>query len=275
MVAIGGVMSSPRRATDDTIAVVVDALFEQAGFAIERSVLGRETVERCREEADRLFDDEVLTAPGSGRNRTRGSLSGETVVDRLDPVCDVSPWFDGLAHDPTLIDMADRYVGEPTRLFKDKIITKPPETAGYGLHQDYMRWQDFASADEMVTLGVCLDEATTHSGALEVYVGQHDRLLTPPGVVADPTPDAVNESMTEIVELDPGDVVVLHPLIPHQSDYNRSRQPRRMLYFTYAVARYGDLRPAYYEHHAELFGHRVPPTDLRRPPAPALASRGR
>ena len=249
-----------------TIPPMSDAGFGTAGFTVRRGVFGTDAVVCARAESDRLFDDTRLTRPESGRTRARGSLSGESVIDRLDPVCDVSLLFEQWAHGDALLDFAAALLGEPTLLFKDKIIAKPPGTAGYGLHQDYMRWQGFTpEADEMVTFGVCLDHATRLSGAVEVYVGQHDQLLTPPGEVADPAPDAVDASRTQLVELGPGDVLAMHPLLPHRSDYNRSRRQRRMLYLTYAAARLGDLRPAYYAAHAELFG------DILGPDAPTTS----
>ena len=235
-------------------ASVVDACYRRTGFAVERAVLTADAIGRAREESDRLFRDDELTRPDNVRTRTRTSLDGTTVVDRLDFVGDVSPVFTELARHPALCGLAAGYLEEPALLFKDKLVTKPPGTGGYGLHQDYMRWQDFLpTADELVTLAVSLDHATALSGAVEIYVGQHDRLLTPPGVVADPRPEDVDATRIERIDLAPGDVLVLHSLLPHRSDYNRSQRPRRLWFLTFAPARYGDLRPEHFARFAELF----------------------
>jgi hypothetical protein len=98
-----------------------------------------------------------------------------------------------------------------------------------------------------------------------VSPGQHGRLLTPPGETADPDPRDVDVSRDRVVELDPGDALALHPLLPHRSDYNRSAEPRRIVFFTYSAARYGDLRAAYYERHAEIFGPAVGPEVVATP----------
>ena len=254
-------------------AAAGDGDYRRDGFVVHRAVLSPEVIHDCCQEADRLFADEELTRSGNGRTRVRRSLSGATVVDRLDPVCDVSPLFDDLARDRALLDLATAMLGEEPRLFKDKIIVKPQGTAGYTLHQDYMRWQHFPPApDEMVTLAVSLDPATRLSGAVEVYVGQHDRLLTPPGETADPHPDDVDAARLHTVELDAGDVLALHPLIPHRSDYNRSDRSRRMLFFTYSAGRYGDLRSLYYARHAEIFGAALGPQVVEMPVRRRLAT---
>lgn len=232
-----------------------DASYRQDGYQVHRAVLGANELDAFRAEVDRVWANEELTRPGNGRTRVRPSLTGGAVVDRLDPVSDVSPMFDALARGEVLSRLAALAVGGPALLFKDKLIAKPAGVGGYGLHQDYMRWQSFGpSPDQMVTLAVALDPATGLNGGVEVYAGQHEELLTPPNTAADPHPDDVDEDRRKLMDLAAGDVMAFHPLIPHRSGFNRSGAPRRMLFLTYADARYGDLRPEYYARHEVLFG---------------------
>lgn len=231
------------------------------GYLVRRGVVDAEAVARAREEIDRLFEDEALTRPGNGRTRLRPTVDGGAVVDRLDPVCDLSPVCAALSRDPRVTDVVAEALGPGPALFKDKVITKPPGTEGYGLHQDFMRWQTFGvPADDMATACVCLDRADQASGTLEVFTGQHRRLLTAPGATADPEPGDVDTDRAALVEMGPGDILLLHSLAPHHSAANRSDAPRRVLFLTYSAARHGDLHAAYYARHAAIFGDALTPT---------------
>jgi ectoine hydroxylase-related dioxygenase (phytanoyl-CoA dioxygenase family) len=111
-----------------------------------------------------------------------------------------------------------------------------------------MRWQfRVPDAAAMTTVAVAIDDAPLESGPIEVYVGQHGRLLTRPGAVEDPGEDDVDPRRRRAIELDAGDALLLHPLIPHRSEPNRSDAPRRVLYLTYARASLGDLYDSFYE----------------------------
>lgn len=250
-----------RGARPGAIREIQDPDWVADGLAVRGGVLDAETIDRAQTEIVALFADAALTRPGNGRTRLRRTLDGREVVDRLDPVCDISPTCAALATDPRVTDVVAEVLGAGPNLFKDKVITKPPGTAGYGLHQDFMRWQSFGvPADEMVTACLCLDRADASSGTLEVFTDQHHRLLTPPGVTGDPRPGDVDPDRTRMVELEPGGILLLHPLAPHRSGPNRSHGPRRILFLTYSAARHGDLRSDYYARHATIFGDALRPS---------------
>ena len=48
-----------------------------------------------------------------------------------------------VAFAPPLLALLHDLYGEPARLFKDKLIFKPPGVKGYGLHQDWIAWPGF------------------------------------------------------------------------------------------------------------------------------------
>ena len=52
-----------------------------------------------------------------------------------------------LARDPRITDaVASPYDGYPPRLFKDKLIIRPPGSQGSDRHQDYNWWHGFPAA---------------------------------------------------------------------------------------------------------------------------------
>ena len=64
---------------------------------------------------------------------------------------------------------------------------------------------------------------------------------------------------TEPVPLEAGDVLLFSALAPHRSDANRSDEPRRHIYFTYAPDDGTDQRAVYYEaHHRRLIEQLAP-----------------
>lgn len=174
-------------------------------------------------------------------------LNSERAPDRLDPVVDLSPALRRLATGTRLLGVARALLGEEARLFKDKLILKPPGDRGYLAHQDYAYWHRLpAPPASLITIVVALDPATVDNGALELFAGLHHRLLTDPGVPAD-VPESALPAAGKLVEANPGDVVAFHSLAPHRSGDNRTDRPRRQLFLSYCAASHGDLYRTYYD----------------------------
>jgi 2-aminoethylphosphonate dioxygenase len=228
------------------------ATYERDGYLVLRGLLDVPEAARLGDECDRIFSLPGLVQEGNLRTRSRRSTSGGMVIDRLDPVIDLSAAFRRLADDPRVRAAAAVALGEEPVLFKDKLIIKPPGTHGYSLHQDYMRWQFLSvPAASLVSVAVAFDAASPGSGAVEVFGGQHGSLLTAPGEVADPTEADVAGGHPSLVALEPGDALLLHSLAPHRSGPNRSERPRRMVFLTYSGRSFGDLYERYLAHHHE------------------------
>lgn len=172
------------------------------------------------------------------------------IADRLDPICPRCPEVATLAALPSITALARATIGGPVGLFKDKLITKWPGTAGYLPHQDYGYWQELGiPADEILTVLVALAPMTKETGALEVWPGQHrfGRLPAPADEPRDVDPAAMQGKELHVLELEPGDALAFSSLLPHQSGYNHGEHPRLALYLTFASARFAALRQAYYQ----------------------------
>ncbi len=66
---------------------------------------------------------------------------GRKVVERIDPVIDVSALFNDVLQDNRILEPLRQMFGEDPVLFKDKLIFKVPGMRGYEMHQDYAWWQ--------------------------------------------------------------------------------------------------------------------------------------
>ncbi len=216
-----------------------------------------------RAESERIFADSSLADIANLRAYTRNTLSGEPVIDRFDPVRDLSPQFDALSRDKRMIAAAADLLGEDVLLFKDKLIAKFPGVCGYSLHQDFAYWQGVGiPAEDIITAYISIDKAGADNGAMELFLGYHDIVFNRPGKMDDIEEDRIDTSNALLLETEPGDVVFFHTLVPHRSGPNRSDRHRRYLYFSYSPARHGDLYDRYYETYRERRLRELP-GDLR------------
>jgi 2-aminoethylphosphonate dioxygenase len=227
------------------------AAYQRDGYVHLPALLAPDEVAALQKECARVQQDAALSDPRNLRAVTRRSTGGGMVVDRFDPVSDLSP----LIEDPRLLGAAADAMGCPVRLFKDKLIFKNPGAFGYEPHQDYTVWSELPPpAEALLSVLVAIDPATAANGAVRFFPGLHHEHycssevknlfgagsgLTPPEVLA--------RAEGVIPELAAGDAVVFSSLTPHDSAPNHTRHTRRALFLTYSDAAYGDLRPAYYE----------------------------
>ena len=87
-------------------------------------------------------------------------------------------------------------LGGEARLFKDKLIFKAPGVAGYDMHQDWAwGWQRLCPADDILSISIQIDGASSDNGGIELFPGYHQQLLTPPGM-------ATNFRPKELAQID-------------------------------------------------------------------------
>ena len=208
--------------------------YRQNGFISVPAALDGDTVDSLRAEWQRLWD-EIETSVDHRFVHWRKTTSGERVADRLDPVSTLSEVFRDTATSPALLGMAERLLGGPAFVMKDKLISKLPQTGGYGLHQDWPYWaKTGVGPEEFLTIAIALDPATSENGATAFYKGLHAAPLPADETGLDVDPSAVAGLEADLVTLAPGDAVCFHSLTPHQSRPNHSNFARRSWFITYA-----------------------------------------
>jgi hypothetical protein len=224
------------------------ASYETEGFLIEREVFGHAEIARVQEEADALLARTDLIDQKNLRCRWQKNVeTDECVFDTFDPVIDLSPACAALASDRRPLDRLGCLYGEEPALFKDKLIYKHAGSTGFDLHQDYIGWPSFPRS--FLTVVIPLDTTTLENGCTVVYTGhQRQGYLSPVnGNYHALPPDSVDESDAVPLLLEPGDIAIFGCMMPHRSAPNRSRQPRRQLYFSYnALSDGGHQREQHY-----------------------------
>ncbi|HWL53711.1 MAG TPA: phytanoyl-CoA dioxygenase family protein [Chthoniobacteraceae bacterium] len=227
------------------------AAYQRDGYLILRGLYTPEEAAAFQQESDRLMSS-GLVHPDNLRTRHRKLENATEVVERIDPVIDVSPLFHKVVHDSRITTALEDLFGEPARLFKDKLIFKAPAMSGYTMHQDYAWWQPQGDVselpdihpDKILSVMVAIDAADALNGAIELFPAAHHTLLSTPGELRNLNDDEIKKidlSTAVLGETAPGDVVIFHSLTPHRSELNRSPRSRRQLYMTYNAASAGDV----------------------------------
>ena len=152
--------------------------------------------------------------------------------------------YDRALHNDRVLDIVSQLVGtEAVRGHGSKLNIK---AADFGSpvewHQDWAFYPH--TNDDMLAVGVCIDEMSEENGCLLIIPGSHkgpvlDHHLDGrfAGAVTEPDFD---DSTAEKVELPAGGISLHHVRVLHGSLPNRSPNPRRLLLFEYAA---GDAWP--------------------------------
>jgi hypothetical protein len=248
----------PVRIRPDVLARCRRHDYEEQGFVIVRGLFAPAAVRQALEEAVALLDRHDLISTRNLRCRWQTNVrTSECQFETFDPVIDLSGACRALAEDERLLGVLAGLYGESARLFKDKLIYKPPGCPGYGLHQDWIAWPGFPRS--FLTVLVPLDATSAANGCTVVYPGYHRQgSLSPEDGQYHPLPAGmVDESLAVPLELEPGDVAVFGGFTPHCSEANLSERWRRQLFLSYnKVSDGGDQRQAHYAEFHRWLGRR-------------------
>jgi hypothetical protein len=168
-------------------------------------------------------------------------FKGATLEYRKIQELERDPVFLEYLIDPVFRDICARTYGEktPVALFRAMFMNKPANRGTFlPWHQD--RWTAL-DRDPQITLWTAMDPATQMNGCVQVVPGSHRHGLINPThasgflskaqAAAICTPDRIVH-----LELEPGEVVLLHNYLLHASDINRSAQSRRAFSVCYMEA---------------------------------------
>ncbi|MEO6627940.1 MAG: phytanoyl-CoA dioxygenase family protein [Aquihabitans sp.] len=178
-----------------------------------------------------FFEEDAFDADGSLQQDTALSINkiGHALHD-LDPV------FDRFSRQPAIADAARSIGFTQPRLLQSMYIFKQPRIGGeVSCHQD----STFLYTDPMTVVGfwVAIQDATLENGCLWVQPGGHRSplrtrfVLEPTGGTRfetlddTPFPEPAGPDLVPI-EATAGTMVLLHGLLPHWSDVNRSPNSR-------------------------------------------------
>ena len=161
-----------------------------------------------------------------------------------------------------LIELLKNIFEEDYIIFKDKFNAKPPGGDGFYAHYDGIfhfldnksikrkGWYEYG--DNFINVMLAIDLCNEENGALELaqsHTGEFEDLLK--NTKNDGTPalkKEIEEKISfELINLDPGDVVIFSHTCPHRSKKNNTKNDRRILYYTYSLRKNGSKYNQYFE----------------------------
>jgi len=177
---------------------------------------------------------------GDAGKQTLG-FKGKTLNYRKIQNLEMDPLFSGYLSDTLFIDICRRVYGRetPIAIFRAMFMNKPANRGTYlPWHQD--RWTKL-DRDPKITIWTAMDPATIANGCLQVIPGSHRHGLInpthPSGFLSEAQAEAIcTPDRVVHIELEAGEVVLLHNYLLHASDINRSSQSRRAFSVCYMDA---------------------------------------
>jgi ectoine hydroxylase-related dioxygenase (phytanoyl-CoA dioxygenase family) len=161
-------------------------------------------------------------------------------VRRLKNPVKIHPVFDGLMRSDPILDHIAPLIGEAIRYQGSKLNMKAAEGGSpVEWHQDYAFYPH--TNDDLLAVGVALDDCTLENGCLLVLPGSHKGPILDhhqDGVFVgaiSPSRERVDLSQAVPVEVRAGGVSIHHVRLLHGSAPNRSARPRRLLLYQYAA----------------------------------------
>lgn len=243
---------SIRSLTDDQLK-----LFQRDGLVVARGMY-RSLVSDLQRWASEM--SAWAEVPGRHAMYFESSLTqpGARILNRIEQFIEYHPGFRDFSLG-SLKAPVTKLLGEPARLFKEKINYKMPGGGGFEPHQDSQAgWGEFASY--FISVMVCIDANTLDNGCAEFAAGHHKM-----GLLGDEWKPLTEAQLRDVrfdpCPMAPGDAVFFDSYVPHRSGPNTDSHPRRNLYVTYNRASDGDFRDEYFRKKRKNY-----PPDVERQP---------
>lgn len=171
--------------------------------------------------------------------QTKGH-KGATLDYRKIQELEFDPVFLAYMQRPIFHDICRRVYGDAAiSAFRAMFMNKPARKGTYlPWHQD--RWA-MLDRDPLITTWTALDPATITNGCVQVIPASHHALINPDHDSGFLTPEQMTNHAPDCrrvyLELEPGEVALLHNWLLHSSDVNKTNVSRRAFSVCYMDAR--------------------------------------
>ncbi|HCK16704.1 TPA: hypothetical protein DHW51_21430 [Candidatus Poribacteria bacterium] len=179
--------------------------------------------------------------PGTGKPGPQSNgHKGATLLYRKIQMLEYDPVFLSYMKNPIFQEVCTRIYGQDTPItcLRAMFMNKPAhEGTRLTWHQD--RWTDL-DIDPQITIYTALDPATIENGCIHIVPRSHNNLINPSNGSGFLTQEQIDDLLTEYepipVELEAGEVVLLHNWTLHSSSTNQTDIPRRAFSICYMDA---------------------------------------
>lgn len=222
--------------------------YRKNGYLAVEGVLGEAEVAELRRVTDAFVEQSrSATANDPIFDLEPGHSASVPSVRRIKHPVRQHPSYAGFTRHPAILDIVECLLGPNIRYHNNKLNMKIP---GHGSavewHQDWAFYPH--TNDDILEVGIALDDMTTQNGALMVIPGSHqgrtwdhhqDGLFV--GAITDPA-FAPHDAVSVTVRA--GGITLHHVRILHGSKPNRSALPRRMLFIGFCAVDAWPLIPS-------------------------------
>jgi ectoine hydroxylase-related dioxygenase (phytanoyl-CoA dioxygenase family) len=230
--------------------------YRDNGYAILRNVFSRDEIAQMAAAAEQVYQ-EGLRLKRSWRHQNLyfeviDDKACGTLVRQVQWVSWCSPQLEAVRRDRRLLEILEPLIGNDLKQLGNQIHWKRPgaKMVGFRYHQD-ARFRTPPEAfrklnDSFVQTAVAIDPHRVDNGALKVFPGSHKLGylgLSEDGYLMKGGPEDATLTKAKLdpakvvdVLLEPGDIVIWHPLTVHGSGANTSPIDRRIYINGYATA---------------------------------------
>jgi phytanoyl-CoA hydroxylase len=148
------------------------------------------------------------------------------------------PLFRAYMQQPLFRDINRRILGEEVSVFRAMFFNKPAgQGVPIGWHQDGAGGWGLSIAPK-VTIWTALDRTTLANGCLQIIPGSHKFKIPAHGDLLNPEECAIHapDEKRLYLEMEPGEVALLHNWTLHHSAVNNTDEPRRAFSVCYVEA---------------------------------------
>lgn len=224
--------------------------FNQKGYFCEYNFLSKKNVLDLKLEIIKLINDQSVIAYSDRKGNLR----------RMEKFTFSSDLMQKL--NEKIILFLKKELCNDYLLFKDKVNFKPSGGEGFYAHYDGIfefntshglkkkGWYEYT--DHFVNVLVALDNFTLENGPLQIadrHNGTFSELIlnTKRDGSPDLLPQVESENNFQNILINMGDICVFDNKAPHRSEANKSNKERGSIYFTYTLAKAGNLYKKYFQ----------------------------
>jgi ectoine hydroxylase-related dioxygenase (phytanoyl-CoA dioxygenase family) len=230
--------------------------YRDEGYAIIRNVFSQTEIAQMADAAEEVYQ-EGLRLKRSWRHKNLyfeviDDKAGGTLVRQVQWVSWCSPRLEAARRDRRLVEILEPLIGNDLKQLGNQIHWKRPgaKMVGFRYHQD-ARFRTPPEAfrqlnESFVQTGLAIDPHRIDNGALKIFPGSHklgylglsEEGYLMAGGPEEETLAKANLDPAKVVDvlMEPGDMVLWHPLTVHASGANVSAIDRRIYINGYAIA---------------------------------------
>ncbi len=216
--------------------------YHKNGYLAVENVLSPETIADLQRVTDEFIEkSREVTAHTDVFDLEPGHTPENPRLRRLKNPVKQHPVYDAAMRDPRITDLVAQLIGPNLRQNGTKLNMK---SASFGSpvewHQDWAFYPQ--TNDDLLAVGVCMDDMTLENGCLMVIPGSHKGPMYDHhqngifvGAVTDPDFEPDPENVVSL-QVKAGGITIHHARMLHASAPNRSTKTRRLLLYQYCAA---------------------------------------